>query len=163
MSTLCTILLSAAMAAAPGTGPGTSPVKIEALLPGSSGFIVLRNTSELPVDLDGWSVRSCTGTGSAELAALPPGSTLPGGERFLIAGEGSAGTIGGQVVVRSITGSGAMLVRRDRTRADGVAFTTDSPCRENEASSPCGRQPLGRDENSTDTDNNRVDFSCRIS
>jgi len=145
-----------------GIGPGQRPIKIEGLLTGPAGFISVRNTSAAPVDLGGWSMRYCSGQAFGELAAIPPGAVVPAGGQYLIAGLDFAGTVQQDLTVAAVVGTGAMFVDSGRSRVDSVGLVPDSPCREGSATIPCGVWPVGRDELARDTDDNLVDFSCRL-
>ncbi|WP_216209618.1 lamin tail domain-containing protein [Amycolatopsis aidingensis] len=136
-------------------------MKIDELLPGPAGFVVLHNTSPDPVHLGGWSIRSCSGTGSTELAVVPVGSFVPGDGDYVVTGGGFAGSVEAHLVVDSVAGNGLMLLDQSRKRVDGLGFAPDTPCRENRAARLCDHLSLGRDENSTDTDDNLSDFTCQ--
>lgn len=141
--------------------PGQWPVKVDGVLAnGSAVYADLRNTSSGAVDLSGWVVSTCAGGAVAELAVLPAGSTLPPGGQLLLAGPDLAGTATEHVAVPSVTGDGHVLLDRRGARVDAVAAAPRSPCRENQAATPCGGLPLRRDPNSRDTDENRADFTC---
>ncbi|GAB3483528.1 lamin tail domain-containing protein [Amycolatopsis cihanbeyliensis] len=161
MNLLYSILVTCALAAPTGVGPGESPMKIDELLPGPAGFVVLHNTSADPIHLGGWSARACTGSGSTELAMLPAGSFVPGHGDYLIIAGGFAGTAEANLVVDSVAGNGLTLLDQSRQRVDSLGFAPHSPCRENREARLCDHLSLGRDARSTDTDDNLSDFTCQ--
>lgn len=158
-----TVLGALALVLALGGLPaGPAPqVKIQEVLAGPAGYLVLRNAGAATADLSGWSVRSCTGgPAPVELALLPAGAEIPAGGRFLIAAAGFGGTEAAELVVPEVPGDGEMLLDHRRVRADAVGWAASSPCREREAAVACPGLAESRDAASRDTDDNRVDFSC---
>jgi hypothetical protein len=161
VTVLGALALVLALAGLPRPAGPASLVKIHEVLSGPAGYLVLRNVGAVPVDLGGWSVRSCTGgPAPVELAALPAGAEIAAGGTFLIAAAGFGGTEAAGLVVPQVPGDGQMLLDHRRVRADSVGWTSASPCREWEAAAACPGLAESRDPVSRDTDDNRIDFSC---
>lgn len=162
-NTVATCLL---VAGALGSSPGVSPVKVNEIALGPSGFVELRNTGATETDVGGWSVQACAGGTPRILAAIPPGTVLPPGEYFLIVGSAFSGTMPNGLVVDTVDGSGVIARNRHGAHADSVGLTSSSPCREDRPATPCPNfgqgSSLGRDSASRDTDHNSTDFTCRI-
>ncbi|MFI6095317.1 lamin tail domain-containing protein [Lentzea sp. NPDC051213] len=163
-NTVATCLLLAG--AAFGSTPGVSPVKVNEITLGSSGFVELRNTGSTEADVGGWSVQTCTGPTPRILATIPPNTVLPPGEYFVIVGSAFSGTVPNGLIVDTVDGSGVIARNRHGAHTDSVGLTSSSPCREAGPAIPCpnsGQGPsLGRDSASRDTDHNSTDFSCQI-
>lgn len=145
-----------------GSTPGVSPVKVNEIALGASGFVELRNTGSTAADVGGWFVQTCAGRTPRILATLPPNSVLPPGEYFVIVGSAFSGTVPNSLVVDTVDGTGVIARNRYGAHADSVGLSSPSPCSEDGAATPCADSALGRDEVSRDTDRNSVDFSCRI-
>ncbi|WP_033260597.1 lamin tail domain-containing protein [Amycolatopsis vancoresmycina] len=161
MTVLPALVLALALGGLPAPAAAAPAVKIQEVLGGPAGYLVLRNAGTAAVDLGGWSVRSCTGgPAPVGLAELPAGAEIPAGGSFLIAAAGFGGTEAAQLVVPELPGDGQMLLDHRRVRADAVAWTASSPCREREAAVACPGLAESRDAASRDTDDNRADFSC---
>ncbi|GAA3862334.1 hypothetical protein GCM10022243_30950 [Saccharothrix violaceirubra] len=143
-------------------GPGQPAVKVHgANNSGSTGYVDLRNPSSAWTDLSGWSMVSCSGREKNALVTFPAGFRVPPGGRVLVAGGDFAGDGTRQVTVPAVDGEGAALLDRRGVFVDRFALTPDSPCREKEAALPCGHgMAPQRDALSTDTDDNRADFTC---
>ncbi|RSM73984.1 hypothetical protein DL991_30370 [Amycolatopsis sp. WAC 01375] len=153
------VILALAGTLAPDTVRASS-VKIHEVLGGPAGYIALRNTGAVTLDIGGWSVQACTGGAvPVELATMPAGSEIPAGDHFLITGQGFGGTVQ-QMVVEAIVGDGEMLLDRRRARVDSVGWAPSSPCRENQAAVACPGFAQARDAVSRDTDDNKADFGC---
>lgn len=159
-NTVATCLLLAGSAL--GSSPGVSPVKVNEIALGSSGFVELRNTGSTEADIGGWSVQACTGRTPRILATLPPNTVLPPGEYFLIVGSAFSGTTPGGLVVDTVDGSGVIARNRHGAHTDSVGLTSSSPCREDGAANTCADSSVGRDAGSHDTDHNSADFTCQI-
>jgi hypothetical protein len=154
----CLLLISAAF----GSTPGVSPVKVNEISLGPSGFVELRNTGSTEADIGGWSVQTCAGRTSRILATIPPNTVVPPGEYFVIVGSAFSGTVPGGLVVDIVEGTGAIARNRHGGHADSVGLSSSSPCTEDGAAIPCEDYSLGRDSASRDTDHNSNDFTCRI-
>ncbi|RSN24916.1 hypothetical protein DL990_34100 [Amycolatopsis sp. WAC 01416] len=153
------VILALAGTLAPDTVRASS-VKIHEVLGGPAGYIALRNTGAVTLDIGGWSVQACTGGAvPVELATMPAGSEIPAGDHFLITGQGFGGTVQ-QMVVEAIVGDGEMLLDRRGARVDSVGWAPSSPCRENQAAVACPGFAQARDAVSRDTDDNKADFGC---
>lgn len=163
-NTVATYLLLAG--AALGGAPGASPVKVNEIALGSSGFVELRNTGSTETDIGGWSVQACAGSTPRILATIPPATVLPPGEYFLIVGSAFSGTVPNGIVVSTVDGSGVIARNRHGAHTDSVGLTSSSPCREDGPATPCPNSgqgsSLGRDSASRDTDHNSADFTCLI-
>lgn len=148
--------------AALGGTPGVSPVKVNEIALGSSGFVELRNTGSTGADVGGWTIQACAGSTPRILATIPAGTVLPPGEYFLIVGSAFSGTAPGGIVVETVDGSGVIARNRHGAHIDSVGLSSSSPCREAGSATPCADSSLGRDGPSHDTDHNSADFTCRI-
>ncbi|CAB4892042.1 unannotated protein [freshwater metagenome] len=121
----------------------TSGVVIsEARFGGASGandeFVELVNASTGAVDIGGWRLQGCaSGSGAAsDRVAVPAGTTLPAGGRWLFANTAASGYSGAATPDAVYTTgfsnsgqSGARIVTADTTVVDGLGSAT-SPCRE---------------------------------
>ncbi len=157
IGSLCVVL------ALPGPPPlAAAPlVKIHEVLGGPAGYLDLHNVGATPLQLGGWSVRSCTGGAvPVELATMPAGSEIPAGEHFLISGQAFGGADERRMIVPEIPGDGQMLLDRRGVKIDSVGWTSSSPCREKDAALACAGFAQARDFLSSDTDDNRADFGC---
>lgn len=160
MSSILLMCLVSSMISAPA--PGTSPIRVNEVAAGTSGFVELRNTGNAPVDVGGWVIRTCRNGRTAPLATFPLGAELPAGEFFLVAGRDFAGTAERLIFVGSIDPSEVHLRNASGALIDGVGFTGNSPCREGAPSEQCAYSSLGRDSASRDTDDNATDFFCQL-
>lgn len=120
-----------------------SPVKITEVTnggPGGAGdnFFELTNTGDAPVDVTGWQVYRCTGTGRVYDGMLqlnlPDGEMAPG-EVFTAARTGADSTVEHPDATygtsfNAVDGFGLMVVDKDRNVVDsvGVFDRVDSPC-----------------------------------
>jgi len=120
-----------------------SPVKITEVTnggPGGAGdnFFELTNTGDAPVDVTGWQVYRCTGTGRVYDGMLqlnlPDGEMAPG-EVFTAARTGADSTVEHPDATygtsfNAVNGFGLMVVDKDRNVVDsvGVFDRVDSPC-----------------------------------
>lgn len=120
-----------------------SPVRITEVTnggPGGAGdnFFELTNTGDAPVDVTGWQVYRCTGTGRVYdgmlQLSLPDGEVAPG-EVFTAARTGADSTVEHPDATygtsfNAVDGSGLMVVDKDRNVVDsvGVFDRVDSPC-----------------------------------
>jgi hypothetical protein len=145
-----------------GSSPGVSPVKVNEIALGPTGFVELRNTGSTTADLGGWTVQSCASGTARILATIPPSTVVLPGEYFLIVGSAFSGTAPDALVVDTVDGSGVIARNRHGAHTDSVGLTSSSPCREDGPAIPCDDSSLGRDSASRDTDRNEVDFACRI-
>lgn len=145
-----------------GSTPGVSPVKVNEIELGPAGFVELRNTGATAADIGGWTVQSCSGGAARILATISPNTVLPPGEYFVIVGSAFSGTVPDGLVVDTVDGTGVIARNRYGAHTDSVGLSTSSPCREAGAATPCTDSSLGRDSASRDTDQNSVDFACRI-
>lgn len=143
-------------------------------------FIEIRNVSNRAQDLTGYTIR-VYGPGNAVLdtIALPAGTVLQPkgnpGQFVVLTGQNFSGTIADQTnvvpfflsTVEGIPSNGGVAVfSQTGAKVDGVAFSTSAfTPREGQAAIPetaATEQLAGasaRDILSTDTDNNRLDFS----
>lgn len=159
-NTVATCLLLAG--AAFGNSPGVSPVKVNEIALGPTGFVELRNTGTAAADIGGWSLHTCSGPTARMLATVPPSTVLPPGEYFVIVGSAFSGTMPSGLVVDTVDGSGVIARNRHGAHTDSVGLNSSSPCREAGAAIPCADSSLGRDHDSRDTDHNADDFACQI-
>ncbi|OFT58732.1 hypothetical protein HMPREF3151_03405 [Corynebacterium sp. HMSC05H05] len=120
-----------------------SPVKITEVTnggPGGAGdnFFELTNTGDAPVDVTGWQVYRCTGTGRVYDGMLqlnlPDGEMAPG-EVFTATRTGADSTVEDPDATygtsfNAVDGFGLMVVDKDRNVVDsvGVFDRVDSPC-----------------------------------
>ena len=120
-----------------------SPVKITEVTnggPGGAGdnFFELTNTGDMPVDVTGWQVYRCTGTGRVYedmlQLSLPDGEMAPD-EVFTAARKGADSTVEDPDATygtsfNAVDGFGLMVVDKDRNVVDsvGVFDRVDSPC-----------------------------------
>lgn len=108
--------------------------------PGGAGdnFFELTNTGDAPVDVTGWQVYRCTGTGRVYDGMLqlnlPDGEMAPG-EVFTAARTGADSTVEHPDATygtsfNAVNGFGLMVVDKDRNVVDsvGVFDRVDSPC-----------------------------------
>nr|BFE52506.1 hypothetical protein GCM10017745_59330 [Saccharothrix mutabilis subsp. capreolus] len=145
------------------TGPGVPPVRVHSLsTAGHAGFVDLHNPSPAAVDLAGWSVESCSGPARDLLVELPAGTVLPPRGHLRIAGLDRAHDGLPRVTVAEVAGDGVALLDQRGALVDRVATAPGSPCRERDAARSCAGTATtpSRDDNSTDTDDNRADFTC---
>ncbi|WP_245572660.1 lamin tail domain-containing protein [Actinokineospora enzanensis] len=137
-------------------------MKLHSLLSaGPTGYVELHNASAIEVDLSGWSLKVCVGRSAVTVARLPAGLSLGPDERLAVAGIDAEPPDPVRISVPAIDGDGYRLFDRRGVLVDRVSTAAGSPCREAEAARPC--MPglvLTRDAGSTDTDDNRRDFSC---
>lgn len=145
-----------------GSSPGVSPVKVNEISLGPSGFVELRNTGSTTTDVGGWQLQTCAGRTPRILATIPPNSVLPPGEYFVIVGSAFSGTVPNGLVVDTVEGTGVIARNRYGAHADSVGLSSPSPCSEDGAARPCADSALGRDGDSRDTDRNSIDFTCQI-
>ena len=145
-----------------GSTPGVSPVKVNEIALGPSGFVELRNTGSTTTDVGGWTLQACAGRTPRILATIPPNSVLPPGEYFVIVGSAFSGTLPNGLVVDTVDGTGVIARNRYGAHADSVGLSSSSPCSEDGAARPCADSALGRDGASRDTDRNSIDFTCQI-
>jgi hypothetical protein len=158
--TVATLLILASSTI--GGTPGVSPVKVNEITLGPAGFVELRNTASTTADIGGWTVQTCGGGTAEILATIPPGTSLPPGEYFVIVGAAFSGTVPNGLIVETVDGSGVIARNRHGAHTDSVGLSSSSPCREAGPATPCEDSSLGRDGSSRDTDHNSADFSCRI-
>lgn len=153
--------------------PPPSGVRIaEARFRGPGGasdeFIELVNVGSEAVDVSGWALQGCAATSGspATRATVPSGTSLAGGQRYLIANNGYGGT-----VVPDLTYStgiadtgGARIIDAAGAIVDGVGSSdgTDDQCREGAGLAfPTSDQDVSYhrlDEGRTDIDDNSSDF-----
>lgn len=160
MSSILLMCLVSSVINAPA--PTLSPIRVNEVASGTSGFVELRNTGNAPADIGGWVIRTCISGKTAPLATIPLGVELPAGGFFLVAGHEFSGTAERLIVVGSID-PGEVSLRNDTgALVDSVGFTKNSPCREGEPSEQCAYSSLGRDVQSRDTNDNYTDFTCQL-
>lgn len=182
-----TLSLLAAAAAAASTGAVTPPVafaspsgvvisELRAGGPagGNDEFVELLNTSSAPVAIGGWKLQGCaSGSGApSDRVAIPSGTTLPAGGRYLLANtapSGYSGTVrpdAGYTTGFSNSGlSGARVVTAAGAAEDGIGFA-GSPCAEGAGFNLAGVAGTGGSSahrgganEGTDTNDNATDFS----
>ena len=159
MSSILLASLVSALISAPA--PGTSPIRVNEVAPGTTGFVELANTGNAAVDIGGWVIRSCQNGKAGPLATIPLGTELPAGSFFLIVGHDFTGTAERLLFVGSIDPGEVSLRNANGARIDGLAFTSNSPCREGAPTEQCAYSSVGRDSLSRDTDDNAADFTCQ--
>jgi beta-lactamase superfamily II metal-dependent hydrolase len=157
-----------------GTTPPPSGVRIaEVRFRGPGGasdeFVELVNVGSDTVDVSGWVLQGCaasSGNPSAR-ATLPSGTTLAGGQRYLIANDGYTGTVAPDLTYSTgiADTGGARIVDGAGTMVDGVASAdgTDDQCREGTGLDfPTTNEDVSfhrLDDGATDTDDNLADFT----
>ncbi|GHH08590.1 lamin tail domain-containing protein [Amycolatopsis oliviviridis] len=146
-------------------------------------FIELRNVSNQALDISGYQVRIWSPAGQTfETVVVPAGTVLAPrnnpGQYLVLTGQNFSGTILDQTNVLPInlanaegipTAGGVTVHNLAATRLDGVGFSnTVTQAREGQAAIPesAATDQLNasntRNILSTDTDNNRVDFSLQL-
>ncbi|MEV0676509.1 lamin tail domain-containing protein [Actinosynnema sp. NPDC050436] len=141
-------------------------------------FLELRNVGAQPLDVSGYEVRAHRPNCAVEaVVAIPPGTVLDPGAMLVFVNEGFTGTVPPEATLLRYTSpspvglllgpQGSVSVADQDGVVDGLAWTTElgtTACRqEGQAArgptSPFGTESLSRDTASTDTDDNRRDFT----
>jgi len=163
---------SPAVAASP-TGVVISELRVGGPAGGNDEFVELLNRSASPVSIGGWKLQGCaSGSGApSDRVAIPSGTTLPAGGRYLFANDAANGYSGSvRADATYTTGfsnsglSGARLVTSGGVVTDGIGFP-GSPCAEGAgfnlasvAGSGGSSAHRGGADEGADSDDNAVDF-----
>jgi predicted extracellular nuclease len=169
-------LVITSLVALPATAQSTdaAPVVVnEVATRGPAGatdnFIELRNVSADPVDISGWRIERCTGTGNAALQVTVADHVLAPGDHFLAAHPDFSGEATPDVTYGTslADNGGARIVDAAGTVVDGVGFSTvdGHACTQGTALAPLtttqGTNGLAytRDADGTNTGDNAADFT----
>jgi predicted extracellular nuclease len=169
-------LVFASLVALPATAQSTDTASVvvnEVATRGPAGatdnFIELRNVSADPVDISGWRIERCTGTGNAALQVTVEEHVLAPGDHFLAAHPDFSGEATPDVTYGTslADNGGARIVDDAGAVVDGVGFSsaTDHACTQGTALAPLtttqGNNGLAysRDAAGTNTGDNAADFT----